>query len=209
MTNPSYPLSLPSTPNFSQSTFEMVRKTGYTESPFTGKQQVHEYPYALWRATLTLPPIRRSDWNNWAVFVLQMRGRRGTFLLGDPDYTFSGTATASSGNAIQTFSPRSAGQTTLPVDGMTSGGTVNKGDYVQVGDDGSNHLYLVTNNNTVSGSGTVLLQIEPSLRVDVAVNTNVKFAGAKGIFRMDADAYGWEANAVSTYGFTFSCTQAF
>ena len=31
----------------------------------------------------------------------------------------------------------------------------------------------------------------------------------KGIFRMDADTYGWEANAVSTYGFTFSCTQAF
>ena len=137
-----------------------------------------------------------------------MRGRRGTFLLGDPDYTFSGTATASSGNAIQTFSPRSAGQTTLPVDGMVNNGTINKGDYVQVGDDGSNHLYLVTNNNTVN-SGTVLLQIEPALRVDVPINTNVKFAGAKGIFRMDADANGWEANHVSTYGFTFSCTQAF
>ena len=94
MSTPSYPLSLPSGPNFSQSTFEIVRKTGYTESPFTGKQQVHEYPYALWRATLTLPPIKRADWNNWAVFVLQMRGRRGTFLLGDPDYTFSGTATS-------------------------------------------------------------------------------------------------------------------
>ncbi len=208
MTNPSYPLSLPSTPNFSQSTFEMVRKTGYTESPFTGKQQVHEYPYALWRATLTLPPIRRSDWNNWAVFVLQMRGRRGTFLLGDPDYTFSGTATASSGNAIQTSSPRTAGQNTILCDGMVNGGTINKGDYAQVGDDGSNHLYLVTSNATVS-NGVALINIEPSLRVDVAVNTNVKFAGAKGIFRMDADAYGWEANAVSTYGFTFSCTQAF
>lgn len=208
MTNPSYPLSLPTTPNFSQSTFEMVRKTGYTESPFTGKQQVHEYPYALWRATLTLPPIRRSDWNNWAVFVLQMRGRRGTFLLGDPDYTFSGTATASSGNAIQTSSPRTAGQNTILCDGMVNGGTINKGDYAQVGDDGSNHLYLVTSNATVS-NGVALINIEPSLRVDVAVNTNVKFAGAKGIFRMDADAYGWEANAVSTYGFTFSCTQAF
>ena len=42
-----------------------------------------------------------------------------------------------------------------------------------------------------------------------ALNLGISNIKSRFIFRMDADTYGWEANAVSTYGFTFSCTQAF
>lgn len=205
MSTPSYPLTLPS-PNFSQSTFEIARKTGYTESAFTGKQQVHEFPYALWRATLTLPPLRKSDWNNWSVFILQLRGRRGTFLLGDPDNTVTqGTASGT----ILTNGTTNAGATQVSLNGFSNTGTIKKGDYIQIGANGSNTLHLVTADATASG-GAMTLHFEPSTRTAIANDTAVTFGNtAKGIFRMDADVYGWEANAVSTYGFTFSCTQAF
>ena len=205
MSTPSYPLALPSTPNFQSSTFQISRKTGYTESPFTGKQQVHEYPYALWQAVLTLPPIKKADWNNWSVFVLQLRGRRGTFLLGDPDATTEGTATGT----ILTNGSTSSGATQIALDGFTNTGTIAKGDYIQIGANGSNTLHLVTATATASG-GAMTVNFEPAVRSTIADNTSVIFgANAKGMFRMDADAYGWEANAVSVYGFTFSCTQAF
>jgi len=205
MSTPSYPLALPSTPNFVTSSFQISRKTGYTESPFTGKQQVHEYPYALWKAVLTLPPIRKADWNNWAVFVLQLRGKRGTFLLGDPDATTEGTATGT----ILTDGTTNAGATQVSLNGFSNTGTIKKGDYLQIGANGSNTLHLVTADATASG-GALVCHFEPSVSVAVANDTSVIFgANAKGIFRMDADAYGWEANAVSTYGFTFSCTQAY
>ena len=204
MSTPSYPLSLPTSPKFSQSTFEILRKTGFTESPFTGKQQVHEYPYALWRATLSLPPIKQSDWNNWSVFVMQMRGRRGTFLLGDPDCKTQGTATGT----ILSNGSTNAGATQISLDGFTNTGTIVKGDYIQIGADGSNTLHLVTATATASG-GAMTVNFEPATRSAIANNTSVIFgANAKGIFRMDSDVYGWEANAVSLYGFTFSCTQA-
>ena len=206
MSTPSYPLTLPS-PNFSQSTFEIARKTGYTESTFTGKQQVHEYPYALWKATLSLPPLRRSDWNNWSVFILQLRGRRGTFLLGDPDNTETqGTATGT----ILTNGTTNAGATQINLDGVSANGTMKKGDYLQIGANGSNTLHLITADATASSGGEITVNFEPAVRTAIANNTAVTFGNtAKGIFRMDADTYGWEANAVSTYGFTFSCTQAF
>jgi hypothetical protein len=205
MSTPSYPLSLP-TPNFSSSIFEIARKTGYTESTFTGKQQVHEYPYALWKATLTLPPLRRADWNNWSVFILQLRGRRGTFLLGDPDNTVTqGTATGT----ILTNGATNAGATQVSLNGFSNTGTIKKGDYIQLGANGSNTLHLVTADATASG-GAMTVHFEPATRSAIANDTSVVFGNtAKGIFRMDGDLYGWEANAVSTYGFSFSCTQAF
>ena len=64
--------------------------------------------------------------------------------------------------------------------------------------------------DVLRGKTQINLFFEPSTRTAIANDTAVTFGNtAKGIFRMDADVYGWEANAVSTYGFTFSCTQAF
>lgn len=205
MATPSYPLSLPSSPGFVSSTFELSSKTGITESPFTGKQQAHEFPYRLWRCTFTLPPMKRTDWNNWSVFVMQLRGRRGTFLLGDPDgQQLQGTATGT----ILTNGAANASATQIALDGFSNNGTIIKGDYIQIGADGANTLHLVTATATASG-GSATVDFEPPLRAAVADNTAVKLTGAKAIFRMDSDILGWEANRTSNYGFTFSCTQAF
>ncbi len=205
MSNPSYPLSLPTTPGFTESNFELVRQSGFTISPFTGKQQVHEFPYALWRASFTLPPMKRSDWNNWSVFVTQLRGRKGTFLLGDPDgQQLQGTATGT----ILTNGAANATATQIALDGFTNNGTIIKGDYIQIGADGANTLHLVSATATASG-GAATVHFEPALSAAVANNTAIKLTGTKAIFRMDADAMGWSANRASNYGFSFSCTQAF
>ena len=40
-------------------------------------------------------------------------------------------------------------------------------------------------------------------------NDRITYTNPKGVFRLDEDASGWEANAASTYGFTFSASEAF
>ena len=67
MAAPTYPLTLP-TAAFSKARWTLKRATALSESPFTGQQQVFDYGYALWTATLTLPPMMREQAANWGGF---------------------------------------------------------------------------------------------------------------------------------------------
>ena len=192
-----YPLDMPSSPAFTKSTWSIERAVAVNRSPFTGTQSVYEYDLALWQATLTLPPMKRDQARNWQAFFMKLHGRRGTFLLGDPDAkepTGLASSAAVSGTA-------SIGADQVP---LTINGSLNAGDYIQLGSDSAPKLYMVVNNIAASGN----VDIEPKLKTAITTSTSVTLTSPKGEFRMDDNVLGWDADALQRYGLTFSCTEA-
>ena len=199
----SYPLSLPTSPsNFKTSTFQLERRSAISESPFTGKQQVQLFSnFSFWRAQLTLPPMKRTDAGAWTAFFAKLRGRSGTFLLGDPDGSKQGSGTGS----ITLASATAVGNTRISTTGYneSSGVVLKAGDYISI----NNDLHLVIADATKS-STNVNVDIEPPMRAIHSQGATVTISNAKGVFRLDSEIVSWDANEVSVYGFSFSCSEA-
>ncbi len=208
MAAPTYPLNHPSTPAFTNSSWRLVRSNGISESPFTGKQQVYEYDYALWEAEISLPPMLRSQAAAWCAFFMKLHGQRGTFLLGDPDAesaqgTITGSNTLSANASVGDFTLTiSSGQNSIT-------GIFKAGDYVQLGTAATSKLYMVVDDADSNSSGIVSVQIEPKVKTAVSSGGSVVVANPRALMRMSGDELGWSTDQVSKYGITFACKEAF
>ena len=203
----SYPLTLPSAPAFSKARWTLKRATAMSESPFTGQQQVFDYGYALWTATLSLPPMMREQAANWEAFMMKLHGRKGTFLLGDPDAkTIQGGATTT----VTLDGAITVGLNTISLQSNNANMTniFKAGDYIQIGTAGTAKLYMIVDNASSNSSGVVSVNIEPAIKVAASDDAAVDYTEAQGVFRMDSPDLGWDTNEVSRYGITFSCTEA-
>ena len=206
-----YPLSLPSTPAARNTRFALRSAAAVGSSPFTYKQQTHSFPGQMWEVEVQLPPMLRATVADWQGWLLSLRGRYGTFLLGDWD------ATTPRGTATGTPVADSAGSPTINAardrvfhtTGWTTGvtGIMKAGDYLQIGTGLSSHLHMVVADANSDGSGNAALDIEPALREDVTNGLTITTSSAKGLFRLASNDIGWESNHASVYGFTFACTE--
>jgi len=61
---------------------------------------------------------------------------------------------------------------------------------------------------TSDASGNATLQIEPSLKTALTDDDVITYSNTKAVMRMDANELGWNANNVSLYGISFSCTES-
>jgi hypothetical protein len=207
MAEASYPLTMPTSPsNFVTSEWRIIRTVAVSQSPFTYAQQVAKYTGSVWQTTVTLPPMNRADAGAWQSFLMQLNGRFGTFLLGDPDgKTIQGSATT----VISVNGDHAVGAFDVVVDGCTASSTeFKKGDYVQFGSGASSKLHMIVADITSDGSGNATLQIEPSLKTALSDDDVVTYSNTKAVMRMDTNDLGWNANKVSLYGISFSCTES-
>lgn len=69
MSAPTYPLTFPTTVGVQKSEWGLERAVGVSESPFTGGQQVYEHTKALWKAVITLPPMKRDKSIDYQTFL--------------------------------------------------------------------------------------------------------------------------------------------
>ena len=194
-------IAMPTSPAFNTSDWGIRRAVAVSESPFTGATQVQKYAKAQWYATLSLPPMKRSQAVEWQSFFMQLEGKANTFLLGDPD-----AKTVMGGNAptsISVTSSAAIGATSVTLT-IGSGKKLNKGSYLQFGTGSSSRLHMVVDDNTGNGAVT----IQPALKDAITTGTTVTFASARGLFRMDTNELTWSANELSNYGITFSCSEA-
>ena len=143
----------------------------------------------------------RSQAAEWQAFFMQCEGRANTFLLGDPDALTVTGGTAPTSIAVAAGAAIGATSVNLTIG---SGKKVNKGSYLQFFTGASSRLHMVVDNNT--GNGTVTIQ--PPLKAAVTTSTPVDFTGAQGVFRMDTNEMRWQADQLSRYGITFSCSEA-
>lgn len=207
MAAPSYPLTHPTDVGFKQSKFSIARAVAVAESPFTGAQQVHEYDKAQWKATMTLPPMKRETAAKWIAFFMKLHGRKGTFLLGDPDCkTAQGNITGS----VTLGADIDVGDYDISL--STSANNITDafkaGDYIQIDTGGSAKLHMIVEDADTDGTGGATVTVEPPIKVARTLGTTVTYAGAQGLFRMDVSELGWDADYLSRFGVTFSCSEA-
>lgn len=204
----SYPLNLPTNVGIKQSSWKLKRAVAVSTSPFTGAQQVQEYDYSLWQATISLPPMKRENAAAWQAFFLKLHGRLGTFLLGDPDAkeprgVISGSVTVATDAAVGSH------EVEISTSLTNTANIFRAGDYIQFGSDSSAKLHMIVEDVDTDASGDATLVVEPIIKVPVTSSTAVTYSNPKGQFRMDASELGWDADHVSRYGMSFSCTEAF
>lgn len=197
-----YPLSLPTT-GVRSVRLRARQVVAATASPFTGQQQLVRHQGSWWEAEVTLPPMDRIDAEEWIGFLLSLRGRWGTFLLGDPN------ATSPRGTWAGTPLVNGASQTgeTLVVDGFSGGATAKRGDYITLGSGGSARLYKVLSDETAAG-GAMTLDLFPRLRESPADNAAVTTSNTTGLFRLASNETEWSIDVARIYGITFAAVEA-
>ena len=203
---PSYPLTFPTVSGVQTQSFSLVRNVAVSTSPFTGQDQVFQHEGEFWATQIKFPPMLKDKAATIIAFLLQLRGRRGTFKLGDQDRkTIQGVAT---GTIRVNGASQTGNQVALDGFANSTNNVFKAGDYIQI----NSYLYMVTEDVNSNGSGEANVKIEPALRQSIETisdNTIITYgSSAKTVWRMDDNTLGWDGDRVSRYGFNFSCTEA-
>ncbi len=88
----------------------MVNSVAITESPYTFAQQTQDFGGVRWEAEITIRPLTHTEAKAFKAFLVSLKGRQGTFTVGNPLETAS---TPSDCNV--TSGTKSKGSTSLPI----------------------------------------------------------------------------------------------
>jgi hypothetical protein len=204
-----FPLALPSSPPGFR-TFDMLGRSvvGMARSPFTGSQQLYEFPGEWWELQASLPPMTRANAERWIAFLLSLRGRSGTFLAGDPlGKTPQGVAT---GTPLVNGANQTGKSLTLKGFTISITGILKAGDYIQIGTGLTQRLYKCLKDVNSDGGGNAVLDIWPRLRESPADNAAVTTASTAGLFRLGTnDSAHWTVDVAQKYGLGLTAVEAF
>jgi hypothetical protein len=206
MAEATFPLAMPSTPNFVRSEWSISRAVSVNSSPFTYSQQVHKFTGSRWSATASLPPMTREQAVEWQSFFMQLQGQFGTFLMGDPD---AKTVRGTIGNTVAVSADFAVGAYDITIDGADASESqlFKKGDYVQFNSGATSKLHMIIADVASNGSGEATLTIEPPLSATLANNSTITYASPKCVMRMTNNELTWSANHISLYGVSFACAE--
>lgn len=200
-----YPLTMPTTPAPNSVTVEVQNVVGITESPFTGSQQVFEWPCEYVTVSYKFPPMTRSSAAVWIAFLAALRGKAGTFYAGVQGN--EKTARGLLGGTPVVRGANAAGSKAL----LTRGWTANKANIVRAGDWFSvgNQLVMSLNDANADASGYATLDIYPRLRVAQADGAALDFTAPVGLFRLKNNNRKWDINGLQHYGIVLDAREAF
>ena len=201
-----YPLVPPSVPGIRTSRLTANNIVATAVSPFTAEEEIQAFDGQWWSLEVGLPPMRRVLAEPWLSFLIGLGGRRGTFLMGDPD------ARAPRGSASGSPVVDGASQSgqTLATRGWVpnTSGVLLAGDYIQIGAGGSARLYKLLTDANSDATGDATLDVWPRLRGAPPDNTPIVTSDCVGLFRLADNATPWDTNAASVYGIAFEAREA-
>lgn len=202
----SYPLTMPTHTGIRSVELRAINAVAYSRSPFSFAGQAFAYSGQMWQADVTLPPMKRTDAEQWLAWLVSLRGSLGTFLLGDP------LGCIPRGVATGTPLIKGGSQTggTILIDGATTSvtGWLKAGDYVQIGSGLTARLHKVLVDTNSDSSGNVTLELWPHVRTAPADNAAVTVSNAKGLFRLSSNEQAWSSNEAAIYGISFGAMEA-
>ena len=202
---PSYPLTFPTVSGVRTQRFSLVRTVAVSTSPFTGQDQVVQHEGEYWTTQIQFPPMLKAKAAVVIAFLLQLRGRRVTFKIGDQDRkTIQGVAT---GTIRVNGASQTGNQVALDGFANSTSNVFKAGDYITIG----SYLYMVTEDVTSNASGEADVKIEPALRQGIetiADNATVTYTNTTTVMRLDSNETGWDTDQVSKYGISLSATEA-
>jgi hypothetical protein len=205
-----YPLTPPAISGIGPQTlkFTMMDLVGETVSPFTGGQQVQQWPGQWFEFEATMPRMTRAQAEQWNAFLAGLHGKLGTFLFGDPlSPAPQGVAT---GTPLVNGSNLN-GASQLNTKGWTHSvaGILKAGDYIQVTASGQpQRLHKLVQDAASDGSGNSTLQIFPSIRESLSDGTTIVLANTAGTFRLSENARIWQEEKDKTYSISFKGKEA-
>ena len=203
-----YPLAFPTVTTPARVMLSARDVVAVSASPFTGQVQTFSHAAQWWEADVTLPAMKAASAEQWIAFLLSLRGRKGTFLMGDPARaTPQGTAATYPGSPKILLGGQTGG--TINIDGLptTSPGYLLAGDYVQFGSGSTATLHKVLTDVT-GVAGAASIEIWPNVRSSPTDNSAVVVSNAKGLFRRADNQQSWDINEASIYGLTFGAVEA-
>lgn len=203
-----YPLALPAHTGIRSINIRAVNAVAYSESPFTFAGQAQASAGQRWMADASLPPMKYEDAEQWIAWLVSLRGRFGTFLMGDPLRCIArGTA-----RGTDTVTVAGAGQTgqTLNITSsvVATAGYLKAGDYIQLGTGATTTLHKVLTDVTTDATGDATLTLWPHVRTAPADASAVVVEKAKGRWRLASNESEWSVNEASIYGISFSAMEA-
>ena len=202
---PSYPLTFPTVTGVTTQRLSLVRTVAVSTSPFTGQDQVVQHEGEYWTTQIQFPPMLKANAAVVIAFLLQLRGRRGTFKIGDQDRkTIQGVAT---GTIRVNGASQTGNQVALDGFANSTSNVFKAGDYITIG----SYLYMVTEDVTSNASGEADVKIEPALRQGIetiADDATVTYSNTTTVMRLDSNETGWDTDQVSKYGISLSATEA-
>lgn len=202
-----FPLTIPDNLGANHVVFHQRTLVGMSQSPFAGSQQTYEWPGEWFEADFNLPPMKRSTAAAWVAFLVSLRGRLGTFLVGDP------SAQSPLGSAPGSPVVNGANQTGISL--ATRGWTANRsgillpGDYISVGAGATTRLYMNLTQANSDSSGNATLDIFPTLRESPGDGAVIATANTKGTFRLAENKTDWDISAAMHLGLAFKAIEAF
>lgn len=136
--------------------FGIEYNTQLSTSSLTGYIQTIEIPGARWFCRMSYTNLEQDEARSLSAFLAKLRGMSGRFYL--PDYSRALPLGNASGIGSVVSTP-----TADSIEISFSSGFLNIGDYIQIGNDESRELKIITS-RSFSGGSTFLYGIEPSLR---------------------------------------------
>ena len=188
-----YPLALPTATKLNSVQFSMQNSVAIEESPFTFAQQAQANAGQRWSAGVSLPPMRRATAETWIGWLASLRGRFGSFYLGDP------LAIAPLGTATTATLSGSSGDSDPTI---TMTGTLLAGDWFHLVSGTHQYLHKVLADQ--SGNGTI--NIWPALRIN-ASSAIVYLLSPQGTFRLGSNDTIWNVSNLEQYGISFDAVE--
>lgn len=179
---------------------------GEDVSPFTGEATTYEWSGEWWEYECTLPPLERADAAAWQAFLLNMRGKAKTCLLGDPNAaTMRGTP---GGTPLVDGGSQTGRELDVKGLGTNQTNAFRAGDYIQLGSGSGAELYMVTADANADGSGLATLDIWPALRTSPSDSGSITTSSPRGVFRLATNQAGWSIDSAQVYGFSLVFREA-
>lgn len=206
----SYPLEFPSGLVVDSLRITPRDAVSRSESGSSFEDQVYDWGGEMWTLEGTLPLLERADAEAMICFLLQLKGRYGTFLYPMQDAATPRGTWEASGSPAQVLVDGS-GQTghTLALKGLApnQAGAAKQGDYINTGSGSTTRLHKILADANADGDGKMTVSIWPGHRNDpVADNTVVTTSNCKGLFRLPKN-YGWDIDANRHYLLPFGALE--
>lgn len=189
----SYPLTMPTLDKLVSVDVSHVNVTSLPRSPFTGQGDVFSWPAERRQATVRLRPLSAGEALEWIGFLTSLRGRFGSFLMGDC------IRQSANGTATTLTVTGSAGARTVT---GAANGTLAVGDMFSLGTGEDARLHEVL----AAYSGTGDMEIWPSLRADYTTES-ADLTAPQGVWRLMSDEQNWSISAARRYGISFAAEE--
>ncbi len=202
----SYPLAFPSAIKCSGVSPTLVFANSESVSPFTFERQAFRWDGEQWQFQYTTPPMTKGDADEWIAFALKLRGKYGTFLLGDKSRS---SHSGAGGGTPLVYGGSQTGYELL-IDGLPHNlnDWLKKGDYFQLGTGATARLHKLIEDADTDQYGMVNLQFVPKLRYSPVDNAPLIISNCVGVFNLMQNSVTWSVDNDGMYHYMFSASEA-